>query len=385
MNRRMKSTLIVALSFLAFFEVKAQDRDLPDTGQTGDYTAVFFFFLDYTWNAPDLTDNSDSTITDNVTGLTWQKIDGGEMTWEDAVIYASNLTLGGYSDWRLPTSHELLNILNHGMHPSIDETYFQYDDNDFWWGAAQYVGDTAKIWVANAGGGVGPHDRSESLSAGGDKSFHPRCVRGSIITSSFTDNSDGTVTDARTNLMWSQSAFSDLAWEDAVTFAESSSYANYSDWRLPNVKELRSISEDEYTGPSVNPNFFSFISSNYYWSSSTESNNGSGWVASFDDGRVGSETKTLEHGVLLVRYTSSVGINEMDRQNAISIYPNPSNDFIQIMELTKNLSYSIYNMLGKEVGNGAVSSDEKIDIQHLPNGLFFIKISDGKTMKFIKE
>ena len=35
------------------------------------------------------TDNGDGTITDNVTGLMWQKTDAGEMTWENAVNNAS--------------------------------------------------------------------------------------------------------------------------------------------------------------------------------------------------------------------------------------------------------------------------------------------------------
>ncbi|MCP5020493.1 MAG: DUF1566 domain-containing protein [bacterium] len=306
----MNATKVLLLglpSLLMTPTLKAQTYSLPDTGQTNSYTTSFGEDSDYTGNSPDLTDNSDGTITDNVTGLMWQQVDGGEMTWEDAVAYAATLSLGDHSDWRLPTSHEMLNLLNHGLHPSLDQTYFQYDNNDFWWGAIPYVGDPAKIWVANAGGGVGPHNKNEAVSAGGLKIIHPRCVRGTTVASSFTENGDGTVTDSRTDLMFAQSAFADLAWDDAIVFAEASTYAGYDDWRLPNVKELRSIADDGYTGPSVDVTFFSFVSSDFYWSSTTEINNGLGWVASFDDGRVGYEAKTLEYGVMLVRDASSTG------------------------------------------------------------------------------
>ena len=40
-------------------------------------------------NPQSFTDNGDGTITDNVTGLMWQKTDAGEMTWENAVNNAS--------------------------------------------------------------------------------------------------------------------------------------------------------------------------------------------------------------------------------------------------------------------------------------------------------
>jgi len=51
---------------------------------------------------PSYTNNSNGTITDNVTGLMWQQFEGGEMTIENATIYCDNLILGGFSDWRLP-------------------------------------------------------------------------------------------------------------------------------------------------------------------------------------------------------------------------------------------------------------------------------------------
>ena len=37
------------------------------------------------------TDNADGTVSDNVTGLMWQKVDNGESTWEHAVANAPAL------------------------------------------------------------------------------------------------------------------------------------------------------------------------------------------------------------------------------------------------------------------------------------------------------
>ena len=67
---------------------------MPDTGQTGSYTSTFGEDNDYNINVPSYINNGNSTITDNITGLMWQQADGGEMTIENAIIYADNLGFG---------------------------------------------------------------------------------------------------------------------------------------------------------------------------------------------------------------------------------------------------------------------------------------------------
>jgi hypothetical protein len=55
--------------------------------------------------------------TDPATGLTWTTHDNGsDVNWNQANAYCSNLRLGGYSDWRIPTSDELQGIYD----PSVD-------------------------------------------------------------------------------------------------------------------------------------------------------------------------------------------------------------------------------------------------------------------------
>lgn len=61
-------------------------------------------------------------VIDHTTGLQWQDdIDAGTITkdWEEAKSYCEAKTLGGYSDWRLPSIKELQTIIDYGKEPSI--------------------------------------------------------------------------------------------------------------------------------------------------------------------------------------------------------------------------------------------------------------------------
>lgn len=121
---------------------------LPDTGQTGDYTTTFGEDSDYTINSPSYTDNGDGTITDNVTGLIWQKEDDDtSRAWDDALTYCDNLSLGGYIDWRLPSDMELMGIVNYETYnPAINSTYFSNTNSSIYWSSTTYVYDSSNVW-----------------------------------------------------------------------------------------------------------------------------------------------------------------------------------------------------------------------------------------------
>ena len=56
------------------------------------------------------------TVIDSSTGLMWQKKpDGVERNWKDAKLYCQKLTLGGYSDWRLPNESVLMKMIKNKM------------------------------------------------------------------------------------------------------------------------------------------------------------------------------------------------------------------------------------------------------------------------------
>ena len=96
----------------------------------------------------------------------------------------------------------------------------------------------------------------------------------------YIDHGDGTVTDTRTGLMWKQcteglsgagcetGSAQTFMWGQALTEAKSSTFANYSDWRLPNIKELASLIEDCRGGPAINTNKFPNTPSSRHWSGS---------------------------------------------------------------------------------------------------------------------
>ena len=76
------------------------------------------------------TDNGDGTVTDNFTGLIWQKQKApSTYTWEGALAYVNTLNasggFAGKTDWRLPNIHELFSIVDiTKFGPSMDTAVF---------------------------------------------------------------------------------------------------------------------------------------------------------------------------------------------------------------------------------------------------------------------
>jgi Protein of unknown function (DUF1566) len=106
------------------------------------------------------TDNGDGTITDNVTELMWQKaVPKGTYTWTQAVAYCPTLTLGGHSDWRLPSRIELVSIVDIGLsNPSINRTYFPATPASYFWSSSLSSNPTlpsspSSAWVVHFGSG----------------------------------------------------------------------------------------------------------------------------------------------------------------------------------------------------------------------------------------
>ena len=92
-------------------------------------------------------------------------------------------------------------------------------------------------------------------------------------------------------------------WTAAVAACEAKDYAGYSDWRLPNVRELMSLVDYEKdTGPAINTAAFPAARTSTYWSSTTYLQNATlGWRVTFNDGGVNVDLKTLGSYVRCVR------------------------------------------------------------------------------------
>ena len=79
------------------------------------YSFLFLLFscvvVPTTWASDRFIDNKNGTITDTQTGLMWVSKDNGvPINWPDSKKYCENLTVGGFSDWRMPTLAELATL-----------------------------------------------------------------------------------------------------------------------------------------------------------------------------------------------------------------------------------------------------------------------------------
>ncbi len=220
-------------------------------------------------------DNGNGTVTDQNTGLMWQQVPTtDEFSWQEAVDYCNELELGGYDDWRMPSCKELYSISDFGSGwPYLNTGYFnlasgEVSKDEQYWSSNFYVGVTVeggskaafgvnhvtghiKAYAAEASGDI-PAPDSGNTPPPGDGNGAPtgnpfakyvRAVRGEDYgVNEFVDNTDHTITDNASGLMWAQDdSGKGLNWKDALAYCEESELAGYTDWRLPNVKELQGI------------------------------------------------------------------------------------------------------------------------------------------------
>jgi len=129
----------------------------------------------------------------------------------------------------------------------------------------------------------------------------------------YIDNGNGTVTDKYTGLMWKKCSEPDTTtdcsgthsaypWADAITQCENLTYAGYSDWRLPNMKELFSLIKFEGSGPYIDTTYFPSTLSGYYWTSTIYAPNTTyAMYVNFYSGDVTNNGKIYSGYVLCVR------------------------------------------------------------------------------------
>lgn len=143
-------------------------------------------------------------------------------------------------------------------------------------------------------------------------------------TGHLVDNEDGTITDAATQLMWKKCLegftysstsnsctaggtvlfnWSFALGRPAIENGLGTPTGDFTDWRLPNIKELLSIVEVQCHTPAINGTVFGVDtpaaevwSNSFYANDSTQS-----WLIDFTDGRFFQKLQTETYHVRLVR------------------------------------------------------------------------------------
>ena len=70
-----------------------------------------------------LIDNGNGTVSDSSTDVMWTRLYMTGKTYTEATSEASSCTIGGYSDWRLPTQSELESLIDSNYYPQTSPLF----------------------------------------------------------------------------------------------------------------------------------------------------------------------------------------------------------------------------------------------------------------------
>jgi len=137
----------------------------------------------------------------------------------------------------------------------------------------------------------------------------------------YTDNGDGTVYDQATGLTWQQNTAdvngdntitsNDYPTGDRATWEQALAYCEGlgNGWRLPNIRELKSLADKTTYSPAIDSHFQ--CESNYYWSATTNANFADyAWFVYFYYGNDSYLNKTSHYYVRCVRGGLSGGFGQ---------------------------------------------------------------------------
>jgi hypothetical protein len=244
-------------------------------GQDGQYPGSERFFscrnADGTAQHPCAPEASDGeTVLDTLTGLEWQRTwseSPGPGYWQPAADYCEDLVWAGRGDWRLPTLQELAGLVHQGRSaPAIDPAAFPGTPPTTFWTSSR--ASSWEYYTVDFQHGV-------TLITGRAEAV--RCVRGGPYHTTSADRyevQDGVARDRATGLDWTLETASPLAWAEALSYCEELEVGGLSDWRLPDIAELRSVAESA-PGPD-SPSFPGAPPSPYHvilWSSTSLASN----------------------------------------------------------------------------------------------------------------
>jgi hypothetical protein len=249
-------------------------------------------------NPSSYTDLGDGTVKDNVTGLIWQQAVAATQayTWTDAQTYCQNLTLAGRV-WHLPTRIELLSIVDFTRtSPAIDTTAFpntpggKYTWTASPWVVSQIATKPQLSWIVNFYEGLTSNAGTRTDTE------YARCVsslQNGPLPKLYVSPAPGEEQDVETGLVWQQAdSGTTMAFSAAAPYCSALALNGHT-WRVPSIKELSTLVDDDPPISSVSPaidttTFPSTAASTPYWSSSLFDNEAATahdpWVINFEDG-----------------------------------------------------------------------------------------------------
>tara|TARA_B110000037_G_C16889237_1_gene411449 strand:- start:56 stop:532 length:477 start_codon:yes stop_codon:yes gene_type:complete len=123
---------------------------------------------------------------------------------------------------------------------------------------------------------------------------------------------------------------------------------------------------------------------------------GTGGTASYSVGQVVYTTATGTNGSVAqgvqqpYEISTTVGINETSINLELSVYPNPTTDYLTLkVDDNSNLNYQVYDLQGKVIENKKVTANNTtISMEALPKAIYFLNVTKNnrivKTFKIIK-
>jgi hypothetical protein len=290
--------------------------NLPKTGQTLCYDAAGAIIScagtgqdgellkGGSWANPRFTDQLNSTMLDNNTGLIWTRdanapgpaacTPASIRTWQSALDYVKCLNTNsylGFTDWRLPNVVELRSLINTSQSSTstwlITQGFTGVQVEAYWSSSSAADGPSSAWGVGMSVGDVDGNDKSDNgyawpVRSGQSGSYiflPPRTgqtlcydftgavtpcagtgqdgdtLKGEVWPNlRFTDLANGTMKDNLTNLIWSKDAnapgpatctpAATKNWQSALDYVKclnTNSYLGFTDWSLPNRNELSSL------------------------------------------------------------------------------------------------------------------------------------------------
>jgi len=91
---------------------------------------------------------------DHATGLTWTYVDNGERyEWTAALKIGEDLTVGGFTDWRMPNIYELFTVVDIStQQPSVNKDFFGIK-NTVYWSSSSCIFDPSRAYTVRFNNG----------------------------------------------------------------------------------------------------------------------------------------------------------------------------------------------------------------------------------------